>query len=113
MYNDLFWFLQISSPVQASTLPGGQGPSANSELVQSKLYSVSSLLSLSLQHPRNTEAKISERIATYNSYIEELADCFPWAQHLNADQDPLTVFECIENMIVNPLPKQPNLVHST
>ena len=63
-------------------------------------------MKLNMQHPRNSESKISEHVAIYNSYIDELADCFPWAQHLNADQDPLTVFECIEGMIVNPLPKR-------
>ena len=66
-------------------------------------------MELNMQHPRNSESKISERVAIYNGYVDELADCFPWAQHLNADQDPLTVFECIESMIVNPLPKRPQI----
>ena len=48
-----------------------------------------------------------ERLELYNSFVEELVDYYSWAQHVNADQDPLTVSESIESMLVNPLPKPP------
>ncbi len=47
------------------------------------------------------------RIAFYNEYIDELVDYYTWGQHINADQDPLTVFECLESGLVNPLPRKP------
>ncbi len=47
------------------------------------------------------------RIASYNEYVDELVDYYTWGQHINADQDPLTVFECLESGLVNPLPKDP------
>lgn len=62
---------------------------------------------LSPQHPRDMEDRVSERLEFYNSCVEELVECYSWGQHVNADQDPLTVFECIESMLVNPLPKLP------
>lgn len=58
-----------------------------------------------MQHPRNTEEAIMERVEVYNSYVEELMEYYSWAHHINADQDPLTVFECVESALVNPLPK--------
>lgn len=45
----------------------------------------------------------------YNGHVEDLVEYYPMGQHVNADQDPLTVFECLESMLVNPLPKQPLL----
>ncbi len=60
-----------------------------------------------LQHPRCTEEGVLKRVETYNSYVEDLVDYYSWGQHINADQDPLTVFECLESALVNPLPNQP------
>jgi hypothetical protein len=45
-------------------------------------------------------------LSQYHAYVEELADLYTQGQQINADQDPHTVFECIESMIVNPLPKK-------
>ena len=53
------------------------------------------------------EKRVSERLEFYNSCVEELVEYYSWGQHVNADQDPLTVTECIESMLVNPLPKPP------
>ena len=50
--------------------------------------------------------QVKRRLAEFTSYSEELADYYEDAQHVNADQDPHTVFECLESMIVNPLPKR-------
>lgn len=44
-------------------------------------------------------------MALYNDGVGDLSDCYEWAQRVNADQDPLTVFECLEGVLVNPLPK--------
>jgi len=32
---------------------------------------------------------------------------YDWGQHVNADQDPLTVFEHLESNLIESLPKQP------
>ena len=34
-----------------------------------------------------------QRLEVYREFAEELMDCYEWGQHVNADQDPLTVFE--------------------
>ena len=46
-----------------------------------------------------------EKLDFYNTNAEELKSYYKWGQDVNADQDPLTVFEVIESMLVNPLPK--------
>ena len=58
-----------------------------------------------MQHPNFTEAKVMARVELYNGFVDELVDYYTWGQHINADQDPLTVFECLESILVNPLPK--------
>lgn len=62
------------------------------------------LFSLTLQHPHDTEEQVSQRLETYREFAQELEDVYQWGQHVNADQDPLTVFEVIESCLVNPLP---------
>ena len=57
------------------------------------------------QHPSDTEDAVRERLSQYHTYVEEIADYYTDGQRVNADQDPHTVFECIESMLVNPLPK--------
>ena len=48
---------------------------------------------------------MNERISQYQAYIEEISEYYEEAaQHINSDQDIHTVFECIESIIVNPLP---------
>jgi adenylate kinase len=57
--------------------------------------------------PGDSEEEVRKRLSNYNAYTEELDDYYgDTAQHVNADQDPHTVFESIESMIVNPIPKQ-------
>lgn len=57
-------------------------------------------------HPKDTDEEVRKRLAQYHAYAEELNDFYEDSQHINADQDPHTVFECIESMVVNPLPKR-------
>ena len=45
-----------------------------------------------------------QKLEVYREFAEELMDCYEWGQHVNADQDPLTVFEVIESLLVNALP---------
>ena len=48
---------------------------------------------------------MNDRIAQYQAYVEEIAEYYEHTgQHINSDQDIHTVFECIESIIVNPLP---------
>lgn len=61
---------------------------------------------MSTQHLHDTEEHVTAAFATYQAYVEDLMDYYSWAQHVNADQDPLTVAECIESILVNPIPKQ-------
>lgn len=58
------------------------------------------------KHHKDEEEKVKSRLSQYHAYVEELADLYTQGQQINADQDPHTVFECIESMIVNPLPKK-------
>ena len=59
-----------------------------------------------LQHPHDTEQHVLQRLEEYQGFAEELMDYYEWGQHMNADQDPTTVFEVIESLLVNPLPSQ-------
>ncbi|ELT89859.1 hypothetical protein CAPTEDRAFT_200548 [Capitella teleta] len=58
--------------------------------------------------PKDEEEAVRKRLADYHAYSEELADFYSDSQRINADQDPHTVFESIESMVVKPLPKNPN-----
>ena len=61
----------------------------------------------SFQSPNDVESAVNSRIADYQAYIEEIADFYEASgQHINADQDIHTVFECIESIIVNPIPRK-------
>ncbi|ESO85978.1 hypothetical protein LOTGIDRAFT_195378 [Lottia gigantea] len=58
------------------------------------------------RHEKDEEEHVKKRLAQYHAYYEELTDYYEASQHINADQDPHTVFETIESMIVNQLPKR-------
>jgi len=58
------------------------------------------------QHANDSETNVKNRLQSYYAFSEELSDAFPEAQVINADQDPHTVFESIEHLIVNPIPTQ-------
>ena len=57
-------------------------------------------------HPKDGESAVKKRLTAYSAFADEIADFYEHAQRVNADQDPHTVFECIESQIVNPLPKK-------
>ena len=59
-----------------------------------------------IYHPQDQEEAVRKRLAQYHAYVEEIADYYLDAQHVIADQDPHTVFECLESVTVKPLPKR-------
>lgn len=56
-------------------------------------------------NPADAEEAVRKRLAQYSTYAQELADYYPMAQTISSDQDPHTVFETMESMMVNQLPK--------
>ncbi|XP_068105027.1 adenylate kinase 8 [Hyperolius riggenbachi] len=57
------------------------------------------------QNPKDGEEKVQARLDMYHANAEELEEFYQDVIHVNADQDPYTVFEFIESCIVKPLPK--------
>ena len=58
------------------------------------------------QKSSDSEQNVKNKITEYFNHIRYLLDFFESIKHhINADQDPNTVFESIESGIVNPLPK--------
>ncbi|XP_053551924.1 adenylate kinase 8, partial [Bombina bombina] len=58
------------------------------------------------QNPRDTEHRLQKKLDMYHANAEELQEFYQDVIHINADQDPYTVFEFIESCIVKPLPKR-------
>jgi adenylate kinase len=59
-----------------------------------------------VQKPSDSESSITKRINEYYAEIRNLLDYYENNSiHINADQDPNIVFECIESGIVNPMQK--------
>ncbi|XP_041428054.1 adenylate kinase 8 isoform X1 [Xenopus laevis] len=57
------------------------------------------------QNPKYSEEKVQARLDAYHANADELEEFYQDVIHINADQDPYTVFEFIESYIVSPLPK--------
>lgn len=58
------------------------------------------------QKSSDTESNIRNKISEYYVNVRNLHDFYEnIALHINADQDPNTVFESIESGLVNPVPK--------
>ncbi|XP_065916646.1 adenylate kinase 8-like [Dysidea avara] len=58
-----------------------------------------------ITHPSNREEAVKERLTQYHANVDDLTNYYTSGQHINADLDPRTVSECIETILVNPLPK--------
>ena len=59
-----------------------------------------------VQKRGDAEENIRNKINHYYTYVNDLADYYETIGiHINADQDPNTVFESIESNIINRLPK--------
>lgn len=55
--------------------------------------------------PRDREGRVRTRLRQYWEEVPTLQSFYPEAIHVNADQDPHTVFESIESRLVGRLPK--------
>ena len=58
------------------------------------------------QNPRDSESTIDEDIVAFDTSLEDLVEFYSTSQSVNGDQDPHTVFETLESLLVKPLPKQ-------
>ncbi|XP_072521311.1 adenylate kinase 8 [Salminus brasiliensis] len=56
-------------------------------------------------NPRHSEAEVQKRLQEYWSHVDALQAFYPQAVRVRADQDPHTVFECLESRLVGRLPK--------
>ncbi|XP_041756491.1 adenylate kinase 8 isoform X4 [Coregonus clupeaformis] len=56
-------------------------------------------------NPKDSEAQLLRRLKEYWANAYSLQDLYPEAVHINADQDPHTVFESLESRLVGRLPK--------
>ncbi|XP_066568751.1 adenylate kinase 8 [Amia ocellicauda] len=57
------------------------------------------------RNPRHSEERLRQRLEEYRAHAPELQAFYPHATHLNADQDPHSVFEALESRVVGRLPK--------
>jgi len=59
--------------------------------------------------PKDSVDAVMSFLSDYHAHREELHDFYSefGAQRVNADQDMHTIFETLETLIVNPLPKCP------
>ncbi len=59
------------------------------------------------QKPSDSEENIKFKITEFYSTVRHINDFYEHiGLHINADQDPNTVFESIESGVVNPVPKK-------
>ena len=58
----------------------------------------------SLTHPQDEPVSVTQRLANFDEYLSELQEMYETeSKHVNGEQDPHAVFECVENFIVNQL----------
>ena len=70
-------------------------------------WRLDNLCSVSIQSSKDEESAVNHRMAEYQAYIEEIGEYYEeTGEHINADQDIHTVFECIESIVVNPIPRK-------
>lgn len=61
-----------------------------------------------IHHPKDVEEAVRQRLTEYHVHSEDLTDFYrdDASFRINADQDPHTVFEFIESILVNPVPRK-------
>ncbi|KAI6652154.1 Adenylate kinase 8-like isoform X2 [Oopsacas minuta] len=60
--------------------------------------------SRTLVHPQDEADVVTQRIVRFESYQSEIQEMYEMiSKHINGEQDPHAVFECVENFIVNEL----------
>ncbi|KAM8934293.1 adenylate kinase 8 [Pelodytes ibericus] len=57
------------------------------------------------QNPKDSQERVQARLDMYHANAEDLEEFYQDVIHVNADQDPYTIFEFIESCIIKPLPK--------
>ncbi|XP_078502298.1 adenylate kinase 8 isoform X2 [Lissotriton helveticus] len=71
------------------------------------------------QNPLNSLDAIQEKLDVYHANFQLVEEFYDGVIHINADQDPNTIFEYIESCIIHPLPKagpkeaSPPIPHTT
>ncbi|KAI8779473.1 adenylate kinase 8-like [Biomphalaria glabrata] len=60
------------------------------------------------KNEKDSVENVQKNLSQFVAFSEELLDYYTEGQHVNSDQDPHTVFECLESMICKPLPKNFN-----
>lgn len=64
---------------------------------------------LKYKHPDDTEEAIMKRLSAYQIFVDDICEFYEdTVKHINADQDPHTIFESLEAGIVSPLPIRPD-----
>ena len=59
-----------------------------------------------VQRPQDSEERVRAKVADFYAHVRNLQEYYESVGiHINADQDPNTVFECIESGLVNYVPK--------
>ncbi|XP_048414429.1 adenylate kinase 8 isoform X1 [Stegostoma tigrinum] len=59
-------------------------------------------------NPKDSEENVGKALEVYHANVSELEQFYSPVIHVNADQDPYTVFEYIESCVVKPPSKNPN-----
>ncbi|XP_030062195.1 adenylate kinase 8 isoform X1 [Microcaecilia unicolor] len=86
--------LRMTDPVTGERYHGMYKP-ASSLKVQLRLK----------QNPKHSEKKLQLLLDIYHANVQDLENFYEGFIHINADQDPHTVFELIESYTIKPLPK--------
>ena len=60
-------------------------------------------------NPLDSKAQLLQRLKEYWADVPVLQSLYPEAIHINADQDPQTVFESLESRLVGRLPNIPTV----
>ncbi|XP_072344682.1 adenylate kinase 8 isoform X3 [Scyliorhinus torazame] len=60
-------------------------------------------------HPKDSEENVQQALEVYHANVVDLEEFYNAVIHVNADQDPYTVFEYIESCVVKPLSKHTNV----
>ncbi|XP_038638080.1 adenylate kinase 8 isoform X1 [Scyliorhinus canicula] len=60
-------------------------------------------------HPKDSEENVQQALEVYHANVQDLEEFYNPVIHVNADQDPYTVFEYIESCVVKPLSKHTNV----
>ncbi|CAL8294614.1 unnamed protein product [Gadus morhua 'NCC'] len=89
--------LRTIDPISGERHHGLEHPAPNRE-VEARLQT----------HPDDKPARVQEKLTQYWMHAARLKALFPDGVHVNADQDPHTVFECVESRVFKRPDIRPN-----